>query len=88
VPIDAPNPSDSIDALRRFFDRRVSHEDAARAAGTAGETARRQMIRHLVERTLARASLRVRAAPDASPGPSRRALRWKRAVMTAALSAL
>lgn len=82
MPEHVPDSVHSTRLLRRFFAQRV--ESAATPSNTPGEEA--QVVRHLSERALARAALRMAVHTPSSDSGT--ASDWKASLMAAALTEL
>jgi hypothetical protein len=77
---------DAAQALRDFFDRRLSVSDEVRRyLGVGTGVSRQHLIQHLVERTLRRASVDVAAQRAQGPGAG---VSWRNCLMVAALTEL
>jgi hypothetical protein len=87
MPSDRRNRPDAVRTLQRFFERRMSSLQAsAQRPEICAETRCRHTVGHLVERTVARASLRS-AVHDSAHASSEDAS-WRHHLMTAALTEL
>jgi hypothetical protein len=76
-----------MQALRNFFDRRLSVSDEVRRhLGLGADVSRQHLIQHLVERTVRRAS--VDAATQRALEREGEAVSWEHCLMVAAFTEL